>query len=294
MLVRVRASSRSRGFTLIELLVVIAIIALLMGLLLPAVQKIREAANRTVCSNNLKQISLGLNSYLHARGNYPSAYRASGYDPGWGWGSEILPLIEQDGLYQKLDPDHTIFGPGLPPPCLAVPTADTQIKLKVFRCPSDPAPDLNPERSNFAMSNYRGVCGPNDLPFIPDLDRGGVLWQNSRIRPMDIPDGLSFTLLVGECKFDSYKEPTACIWPGMGGMIDPITVRISDVMWCVDDADYRINGPGPQAFSSRHSGGGALFAFCDGSIRFLRETASPDTIRWLAGRNDGVAVSGDF
>jgi prepilin-type N-terminal cleavage/methylation domain-containing protein len=293
MLISGRVSSRSRGFTLIELLVVIAIIIVLLGLLLPAVQKVREAANRVVCSNNLKQISVGLNNYLLARGTYPSAYKASGYDPGWGWPSEILPLIEQDPLYQRLDIDHTAFGPPQQPPCLAIPTPNTQIKLKIFRCPSDPAPDLNPERSNFAMSNYRGVCGPHDLPFIPDLDRGGVLWQNSRIGVLDIPDGLAFTLLVGECKFDSYKEPTACIWPGMGGMVDPVTVRISDVMWCVDDGDYRVNGTGPQAFSSRHMGGGAFFAFCDGSVRFLRESAAPDTIRWLAGRNDGHAV-GDF
>src|SRR5262249_16993059 len=158
-------SPRSRGFTLIELLVVIAIITLLLGLLLPAVQKVREAANRIVCSNNLKQISLGLNNYLQTRGAYPAAYKAPGEAPGWGWGAEIVPLIEQDPLYQTLQPDTTLFGVWSPggiqvQPILAPPSRQTQIKLKIFRCPSDPAPDLNPERSNFAMSNYRAVCGP--------------------------------------------------------------------------------------------------------------------------------------
>ena len=73
----------------------------------------------------------------------------------------------------------------------------------------------------------------------------------------------------------------------------PAAVRISDVMWCVDQSTAQVNGPAPQAFSSRHPGG-ALFGFCDGSVRFFRNGADPDKIRFLAGRADGTVVNADF
>jgi prepilin-type N-terminal cleavage/methylation domain-containing protein len=215
----VRPKHRS-AFTLIELLVVIAIIAVLIGLLLPAVQKVREAANRVQCSNNLKQLGLGLHNYALTRGRFPPAYEALGENPGWGWGSLLLPFVEQTPLYNALGVATRRFGDGANP---ALPAANpaTQTPLPLFRCPSDAGPVLNDLRLNFAMSHYRAVAGFLDLqtgfPFYPDLDMGGVMFQNSKIRPIDVTDGTSNTLALGECMYDKVTGRKAAIWCGMSG-----------------------------------------------------------------------------
>jgi len=287
---------RRRGFTLIELLVVIAIIAILIGLLLPAVQKVREAAARLKCQNNLKQIGLALHSYHDSNGGLPPAYRASGILPGWGWSSMILPYVEQDGLYRNLQVNQVVFGGGATTVTSAnVPGGWSQIKLSIFRCPSDLGPDLNPDRQGHAMSNYRAVAGPTTYPFFyADQDMGGVMYQNSNVRFTDVTDGTSNTLAVGECSYDLRIGKLACIWVGMTGLLNG-SIRISDVMWWVDESTAQVNGPAPQAFSSRHgAGNGALFMFCDGSVRFFRNDTDPNKIRWIAGRNDGQVVDLSF
>jgi prepilin-type N-terminal cleavage/methylation domain-containing protein/prepilin-type processing-associated H-X9-DG protein len=288
---------RRPGFTLIELLVVIAIIAILIGLLLPAVQKVREAANRTKCSNNLKQIVIGLHNYSNVNGPFPPAYRNKpanlfDYAPGWGWGTLILPYVEQDPLYTQLKVDTTLFGGGSNP---ANPTSLTAPPVKLYRCPADNGPDQNDFRNNFGTANYRAVCGPNngiDGFFHTNEDRGGVMYQNSKVRPVDVLDGLSNTVVIGECMYDAASGKWAAIWPGMIGIYDG-SVFISCVMWQVDDQSADINGPAPQAFSSRHPGG-AFFAFGDGSVRFFREGGDVRNLKWLAGRADGHVVIPDF
>src|SRR5260370_1257853 len=150
------------GFTLIELLVVIAIIGTMMGLLLPAVQKIREAASRTQCQNNLRQLGLALHNYEGVYGCFPSAYvctsgRQSGIAygitypddgwnglPGWAWGTLILPFIEQDNLYQSLRLDL---------PCWATENAPfVKTRLSIFLCPASPGPS-----DGFALHKYAGA-----------------------------------------------------------------------------------------------------------------------------------------
>jgi prepilin-type N-terminal cleavage/methylation domain-containing protein/prepilin-type processing-associated H-X9-DG protein len=283
-----------RGFTLVELLVVIAIIAVLIGLLLPAVQKVREAAARLKCSNNLKQLGLGLHNYASAMESFPPAYQAVSNNPGWSWSTFLFPYVEQDNLYAALGVSSTVFGGGAVPVTPAnVPGGWSQTKLTLFRCPSDTGPDLNPDRWSHALSNYRAIAGPISYPtFVPNQDMGGVMFQNSKIRITDITDGTSNTLAVGECMYDSTTGKTAAIWVGMTGLYNG-SVRISDVMWWIDADTSEVNGTAPQAFSSRHTGG-AWFAFCDGSVRFFRNDTDPNNLRWLAGRNDGVVVNCDF
>jgi prepilin-type N-terminal cleavage/methylation domain-containing protein/prepilin-type processing-associated H-X9-DG protein len=282
-----------RGFTLIELLVVIAIIAILVSLLLPAVQKVREAANRISCANNLKQLGLALQNYASAQGSFPPAYISAPYAVGWGWGSILLPYLEQDPLYGQLGVPSAIFGNGT---TLATGTPLTQTVLKVFVCPSDTGPALNPFKQNHAKSNYRGIGGPNaPLVFIPNFDYGGVLYQNSKTRFADITDGTSNTLALGECFLDQSAGKVAAVWVGMAdaNAAGDGVFYISNVFWGVDSQDYRLNGPGPQAFSSRHTGG-VQFNFCDGSVHFISDGVSPQTIQILAGRNDGLVTPSDY
>jgi prepilin-type N-terminal cleavage/methylation domain-containing protein/prepilin-type processing-associated H-X9-DG protein len=290
--VRQRAEERGyrRAFTLIELLVVIAIIVILIGLLLPAVQKVREAASRIKCANNLKQLGLAALNYESAFGVLPPAYNGQNFFVGWGWGSMLLPNLDQQPLYTALDLPNATFGDGMN---LAAPTALSQTSLSVFKCPSDTGPDLNALKRNNAKSNYRGVCGPTTpTVFIINYDYGGVFYQNSNMRMLDILDGTSNTLAFGECMTDASLGKVGALWIGME-LDDWPTVYVSDVFWSVSDGDYVLNGAGAQAFSSRHLGG-VQFVFCDGSVHFIRDTIDVATAQALAGRKDGVALSGDY
>src|SRR5262249_55251386 len=181
----------AKGFTLLEVLVVIAIIAVLIGLLLPAVQRIREAAHCSQCQNNLKQLGLGLHNYHGTYGCFPPAYEAVGFNSGPGWGTFILPYIEQEALGQQVPKGSPFWGGSQ-----AVSTAvdGGQTPLKIFRCPSDAGSILNADQGNFAVSNYRATCGTNPtVRYTPGSDLGGVMYQNSRVRITDVSDGTSNT-----------------------------------------------------------------------------------------------------
>jgi prepilin-type N-terminal cleavage/methylation domain-containing protein/prepilin-type processing-associated H-X9-DG protein len=231
-------NSMRRAFTLIELLVVIAIIAVLIGLLLPAVQKVRETAARMQCKNNLKQIGLALHMYHDRMGQLPSGYMASnptGPDytqdggPGWGWGAQILNDLEAGTVFKQIDFTKDITDP-------ANAAARVQL-LNIFQCPSDGVAstftvqtiglggdltngpfvdllDINNQPVKVAHSSYVAIFGNPEITPDPgfltqDIDlvtmedaRGpkhrGVFYRNSVTQFRDITDGLSNTLMIGE------------------------------------------------------------------------------------------------
>src|SRR5262249_36538559 len=146
---RFAMSNRRNGFTLIELLVVIAIIAVLIALLVPAVQKVREAANRTQCQNNLKQLALALHNYHDSHKRFPAGdYLNLAHPNGdWGWAARVLPFVEQVNLQTVLNPGDFLGD---------LPTSGglTQTALALFLCPTDPTGRTNPNGRDYAKSNY--------------------------------------------------------------------------------------------------------------------------------------------
>jgi prepilin-type N-terminal cleavage/methylation domain-containing protein len=292
-----RTTRAVNGFTLVELLVVIAIIAILIGLLLPAVQKVREAAARVGCKNNLKQLGLALHNYHLTYGRFPPAYEAPLLNSGPGWGQYILPHVEQDALARLVPTGPPFWGSSR-----AVSTAADggQTPLRVFRCPSDVGPPLSAEQGNFAVSNYRATAGTLTTWIYPAAaDLGGVMFQNSRTRIEDVTDGTSNTTMLGEGQFgvprivSTGNALSSGLWCGMSGtyFVPGIGtfVWIDNVMWPSGghpswSRDYVDN-----AFNSNHTST-VHFLFGDGSVRGFRDDIDP-TIRAQMGlRSDGLPL----
>jgi prepilin-type N-terminal cleavage/methylation domain-containing protein len=201
-----------KGFTLIELLVVIAIIAILIALLLPAVQQAREAARRSQCKNNLKQIGLALMNYHNAANTFPPGvvHTASGQN-NFGWMTMILPNFEQGPLFKKLNSKQRINDPGTG--AVATPQANSnaflnQTVLTAARCPSDVGDEqMDGASGMIGTSNYMGNFGVGDIviasPSTPATSLHprwlqGIFGPNSKVRIRDCKDGMSNVILVAE------------------------------------------------------------------------------------------------
>lgn len=320
---RIRQTARS-GFTLIELLVVIAIIALLVGLLLPAVQKTREAANRMSCENNLKQWGLALHNFHDANNHLPATIRPPNNNgpslPRQSWVLFTLPYIEQSAMYQQYDFSKSWFEDANLPV--------TTTPIKIAQCPSTPRPDrldARPETSPWtplvAVTDYAAInyVDPRLVSAgLVDADGFGVMPKNQKTRFADITDGLSNTIALAE----SAGRPTLYrLGVAVGDVPSP---RVNGGGWSRAASDITLNGltadglsaPGPCAINcangedgsqgypdpyygvngngqiySFHSGG-ANFLFADGSVHFLNQGADIRVIARLVTRSGGEIVSG--
>jgi prepilin-type N-terminal cleavage/methylation domain-containing protein/prepilin-type processing-associated H-X9-DG protein len=302
---------RRKAFTLIELLVVIAIIAVLIGLLLPAVQKVREAANRMSCTNNLKQIALAAHNYHDTNSRFPPGYRrAAPIGTVYVW---LLPYYEQDNLGRQWDFINN--NNNLGPASSGKPAAQV---VKTLVCPSDklPNPALDTEASTgrqYGLTSYGGNAGTRSYRDSAGLLlRDGVIVYGSSgnanypdlwIKIADITDGTSNTLMFGErSHFDPvYETPTASggcgsLFQGWGwwAFRAPGDVTLSSLV----SINYKITAPCTtvkadervNAFGSQHAGG-ANFAMADGSVRFMSDSVPLITLRALSTRAGGEVIS---
>jgi len=290
-------SARRRAFTLIELLVVIAIIAILLGLLLPAVQKVREAVARASCANNLKQLGLACHSYHDTNRALPPGYLATATypdtSPGWGWGTFLLPFLEQGKVYNQLNLGKPIAG-----------QAAAQTRLTVFLCPSDSPPPgpftvvdptLTPLAS-VAPSSYAACCGP-DASDVADPTGDGVFYRNSRTQLTQITDGTSQTVMVGDRAWaDSQGTwvgiPSGSVmrpgadnpWPNTTASGPTLVLAHANWVNIKTDADGGLDD-----FSGKHPGGVNLL-FADGSVHFVASITADGPKRyafWALGTRAG-------
>jgi prepilin-type N-terminal cleavage/methylation domain-containing protein/prepilin-type processing-associated H-X9-DG protein len=297
-----------RGFTLIELLVVIAIIAVLIGLLLPAVQKVREAANRISCTNNLKQIGLGMLNYETTFGGFPPS-RTDGtlatapwYPYQHCWSAALLPYIEQTNnfnLYHyNADWDNPVNYEAI------------QTQLKLFICPSTPGQyrtdttiAANPAAGDYqAVNAIKDFVGINCFSLLhvtskSDARLVGAMTYNVNTPVLSITDGLSNTILVGEdagrpALYNALRQEVSATSVGQAGWADP------NGTWAVDGSEPNGTIPGPctmncssnsELYSFHVTGANVVFA--DGSVHYLPVDLPLCTLAALTTKAGGEVIN---
>jgi prepilin-type N-terminal cleavage/methylation domain-containing protein len=305
---RTHACARRPAFTLIELLVVIAIIAILIGLLVPAVQKVREAAARLQCKNNLKQIGLALHNYHGRFKTFPPGYQTqvaadnSDLGPGWGWAAILLDDLEQGNLRRRIRFDLQISDP-----------LNAQVRVAgvpIYVCPSEPLtgtfsvvdangnPVCDVARASYVAMN--GVLGVSGDAF----DNNGAFLRNRTLRIADIRDGLSNTLFIGErCTSMSSVTWTGAVTNGVVPAVrytDPAdqlanAEAASALVLAHGSRDHLPNNPlvfDADATASFHVAG-VNFLFGDGSVHVISNTISGTLYEALLTRAGGEPASGD-
>jgi prepilin-type N-terminal cleavage/methylation domain-containing protein len=311
-----------RGFTLIELLVVIAIIAILIALLLPAVQQAREAARRTQCKNNLKQIGLALHNYHDTFNVLPSGSivllndaGTQDFGHGWTWHASILPYIDQAPLFNALQgPDG--MGNELGTQNDAKQKLGGQTVLSVFWCPSQQDVRTGPQKNNYAPSNYNGNMGTrigngNDNCYGTGLSTpkdnrtkvwgcmngNGIFYISSSVRFRDAIDGTSNTIFVSEVvdtggtKIGDFGAGCDRRYIFSNGADSNPPTEMTEYLIAAEGNDP-INGGAEEAAGSWHVGG-AHFVLGDGGVRFLSENMDMKIYQGLSTRNGGE-ILGQF
>jgi len=283
-----------RGFTLIELLVVIAIIAILIALLLPAVQQAREAARRSQCKNNLKQIGLALHNYHDVFNTFPMAGQRS--TEGFSWHYAVLPYLEQTPLYNQFDENQT-WSSGTNRPILQM------SPLAAWLCPSGTERDAD-DNGTDPTTHYYGVMGPtgtnnfNNPATTYSENTAGSHGGNSNegmfsigvVRRMrDVLDGTSNTFIVGEISWtDRNGNNTRYRAWTRGGTISSHTAGAKNLAQQIN-ADYTTLF-NDMSFGSNHTGG-THFLMCDGSTHFVSENVDYGVFLATGSRDDGETAN---
>jgi prepilin-type N-terminal cleavage/methylation domain-containing protein/prepilin-type processing-associated H-X9-DG protein len=317
---------KRKGFTLIELLVVIAIIAILIGLLLPAVQKVREAAARMSCGNNLKQLGLAAHNYANANGQFPSGCNvptktqsaASGTLTGpaathfgpapnpnqfISWPEALFPYLEQTNLYNQLNLNANQYSN-----INTTTTAPGATVVKGLVCPSDklptPAVVLGSGGNYTAMISYGGCAGTIST-FYSSTTLDGVFYVNSNTRISDVADGTANTLLFAE---RYHWDPNWAAAAGAGALDittyggwawtnnfagEDLTLGTSvpiNSLIPAGGTGFAVTDPRLNAIGSGHTGG-ANVCMADGSVQFLSNGTSPQVLQALGTRAGNEPVT---